>query len=114
VGFEEFSYTAQDAGLEGGENPPSVDQDTARVVVNVLQDIAPDAVEDEATTLQSQSINIDVLENDSLGNEPSEIAIETAPSKRHPPTAPQPCSPMTPFGTRPTSTSSVKTASSTD
>ena len=80
VGFEEFSYTAQDAGLEGGDAPPSVDQDTARVVVNVLQDIAPDAVDDETTTLQSQSIYIDVLGNDSLGNEPSEIAVETAPA----------------------------------
>jgi hypothetical protein len=80
VGFEEFSYTAQDAGLKGGGDPPSVDQDTARVVVNVIQDIAPDAVDDEATTLQSQSINIDVLDNDSLGNEPSEIAVETAPT----------------------------------
>lgn len=80
VGFEEFSYTARDAGLKGGQNPPSVDQDTARVVVNVLQDIAPDAVDDEATTLQSQSINVDVLDNDSLGNEPSEIAVETAPA----------------------------------
>jgi Big-like domain-containing protein len=80
VGFEEFSYTARDAGLKGGGAPPSVDQDTARVVVNVLEDIAPDAVDDEATTLQSQSISIDVRHNDSLGNEPSAIAIETAPA----------------------------------
>jgi len=29
VGFEEFSYTAQDAGSSGGTNPPSVDRDTA-------------------------------------------------------------------------------------
>ena len=80
VGFEEFTYTAQDAGLEGGEDPPSVDQDTAVVVVNVLQDIAPDAVDDEATTLQSQSINIDVLDNDSLGNVPNAVAVESAPA----------------------------------
>jgi len=31
VGFEEFTYTAQDAGLQG--DPPAVDQDTAWVVV---------------------------------------------------------------------------------
>jgi hypothetical protein len=80
VGFEEFTYTAQDAGLDGGANPPTVDQDTATVVVNVLENLIPDAVDDEATTLQSQPINIAVLENDSLGNEPSEIAIETAPA----------------------------------
>lgn len=81
VGFEEFSYTAQDAGLDGGGAPPSVDRDGARVVVNVLQDIAPDALDDAATTLQNQPVVIDVLENDALGNGPPfELAIETAPA----------------------------------
>jgi hypothetical protein len=80
VGFEEFTYTAQDAGLEGGDDPPAVDQDTATVVVNVLADIIPDAVDDVATTSQSQAVIIDVLENDSLGNEPAQVAIETTPA----------------------------------
>jgi hypothetical protein len=80
LGFEEFSYTAQDAGLDGGGDPPAVDQDTARVVINVLEDIAPDAVDDAVTTLQDQPIIIDVLENDSLGNSPSELAIESQPA----------------------------------
>jgi hypothetical protein len=57
-----------------------VDQDTARVVINVLEDIAPDAVDDAVTTLQDQPIIIDVLENDSLGNSPSELAIESQPA----------------------------------
>jgi hypothetical protein len=70
AGFEEFSYTARDAGLEGGEVAPSVDEDTARVVVNVAADIAPDAVDDAATTSQSQSVVIDVLANDTPGNGP--------------------------------------------
>jgi hypothetical protein len=80
VGFEEFTYTAQDAGLDGGENPPTVDQDTATVVVNVLEDITPDALDDLATTSQEQDITIDVLGNDSLGNAPNEVAIETDPA----------------------------------
>ena len=81
VGFEEFRYTAQDAGLEGGEDPPSVDQDTARVVVNVSEDIAPVAVDDVATTSQSQSVIIDVLANDALGNGPTHsLTIETPPA----------------------------------
>jgi hypothetical protein len=49
-------------------------------VANVHPDISPDAVDDEITTMQSQSVYIDVLDNDSLGNEPTEIAIETAPA----------------------------------
>jgi hypothetical protein len=80
VGFEEFTYTAQDAGLEGGVDPPSVDQDTAVIVVDVLEDIAPDAVDDVATTLQNQATLIDVLANDSPGNAPNEVEIETAPA----------------------------------
>ena len=80
VGLERFTYTAQDAGLEGGDDPPAVDQDTATVVVDVLPDEFPDAVDDVATTLQDQDVIIDVLENDSLGNAPNEVAIETAPA----------------------------------
>ena len=80
VGFEEFTYTAQDAGLDGGDDPPAVDQDTAVVVVNVLENIIPDAVDDVATTLQDQALTIDVLENDSLGNAPNTVAIETEPA----------------------------------
>jgi hypothetical protein len=80
VGFEEFTYTAQDAGLDGGDDPPTVDQDTAAVLVEVLQDITPDAVDDAATTLQSQYVYIDVLANDSLGNAPNAVEIETQPA----------------------------------
>ena len=80
VGFEEFTYTAQDAGLEGGDDPPTVDQDTALIEVEVLEDILPDAVDDGARTLLNQSITIDVLENDSLGNAPNVVGIETAPA----------------------------------
>jgi hypothetical protein len=80
VGVEEFTYTAQDAGLEGGDDPPAVDQDTAAVVIDVLEDISPDAVDDVATTLQDQATIIDVLANDSLGNTPSGVAIETGPA----------------------------------
>jgi hypothetical protein len=78
VGFEHFTYTAQDAGLQG--DPPAVDQDTATVVVEVLEDIIPDAVEDLATTLQNQATIIDVLANDTLGNAPNGVGIETAPA----------------------------------
>ena len=80
IGFEEFTYTAQDAGLDGGDDPPAVDQDTASVLVNVLEDLIPDAVDDMATTLQSQATIIDVLGNDSLGNPPNTVGIETAPA----------------------------------
>jgi hypothetical protein len=80
VGFEEFTYTAQDAGLTGGEDPPAVDQDKATVVVDVLEDITPDAVDDLATALENQATIIDVLANDSLGNAPNGVAIETAPA----------------------------------
>ncbi len=80
VGFEEFTYTAQDAGLDGGADPPAVDQDTAAVVVNVLENLIPDAVDDVATTLQDQALIIDVLENDSLGNAPNAVEIKTEPT----------------------------------
>jgi hypothetical protein len=80
VGVEEFTYTAQDAGLEGGEDPPAVDQDTATVVVEVLEDLIPDAVDDFATTPQIESVIIDVLENDSLGNASNAVEIETGPA----------------------------------
>jgi len=80
IGFEQFTYTAKDAGLEGGDDPPAVDQDTASVLVNVLEDLIPDAVDDMATTLQSQATIIDVLGNDSLGNPPNTVGIETAPA----------------------------------
>jgi len=80
IGFEEFTYTAQDAGLEGGDDPPAVDQDTATVVIDVLENLIPDAVDDVATTLQTQSVIIDVLANDSLGNAPNGVEIETEPA----------------------------------
>jgi hypothetical protein len=80
VGFEEFTYTAQDAGLDGGDDPPAVDQDTATVAVNVLEDITPEAVDDVATALGNQFTIIDVLGNDPLGNAPNAVAIETAPA----------------------------------
>ena len=80
AGFEQFTYTAQDAGLEGGDNPPAVDQDTAAVMVDVLEDISPDAVDDTATTLQTQAVIIDVLANDTLGNAPNGVEIETEPA----------------------------------
>ncbi len=77
-GYEQFTYTAQDAGLQG--DPPAVDQDTATVVVDVIEDLIPDAVDDAATTLQNQATIIDVLENDFLENAPVEVTIETAPA----------------------------------
>jgi hypothetical protein len=80
VGFEEFAYTAQDAGLEGGADPPAVDQDTAVVVVDVLENLIPDAVDDVAEAQQDQALIIDVLENDSLGNAPNAVEIETDPA----------------------------------
>jgi hypothetical protein len=61
-------------------DPPTVDQDTATVVVNVLEDLTPNAVDDVATTLENQATVIDVLENDSLGNAPNAVAIETGPA----------------------------------
>jgi hypothetical protein len=80
VGFEEFTYTAQDAGLNGGDDPPAVDQDTAAVVVDVLENLIPDAVDDVTTTLQDQAAIIDVLANDTPGNLPNGVAIETEPA----------------------------------
>jgi hypothetical protein len=80
VGPESFTYTAQDAGLDGGDDPPSVDQDTATVTVNLLEDLIPDAVDDEVDILQSQTVFIDVLDNDTLGNPANVVTIETAPA----------------------------------
>ena len=80
TGFEQFTYTARDAGLAGGDNPPVVDQDTATVLVNVLEDIIPDAIDDTATMLQNQSVIIDVLANDSTGNAPAHVDIESQPT----------------------------------
>jgi hypothetical protein len=79
VGPEAFTYTAQDAGLDGGDDPPSVDQDTAAVTVNLLQDLIPDAVDDDVETQQSQTVFIDVLANDTLGNPANVVTIETPP-----------------------------------
>lgn len=79
VGFEEFSYTARDAGLEGGDDPPRVDQDTARVIVSVLEDLFPDAVDDAETAIQSFSTTFDVLANDTFGNEPHVVELTRQP-----------------------------------
>jgi hypothetical protein len=81
AGFEQFTYTARDAGLAGGANPPVVDRDTARVVVNVLADLQPIAVDDAAETQQSASVVVDVLDNDTLGNGATNtLAIATQPT----------------------------------
>jgi hypothetical protein len=80
VGVERFTYTAQDAGLKGGEAPPAVDRDQATVVVQVLEDLAPDAVDDAVDTLQTDAVAIDVLDNDAPGNPPLALAIETPPA----------------------------------
>ncbi len=57
-----------------------MDQDTATVVVDVLEDITPDAVDDLATALENQATIIDVLGNDSLGNAPNGVEIEAGPA----------------------------------
>jgi hypothetical protein len=80
VGPESFTYTAQDAGLDGGDDPPSVDQDTATVTVILLENLIPEAVDDEAETLQDQSVFIDVLSNDTLGNPGNLVTVETQPA----------------------------------
>jgi hypothetical protein len=80
VGFEEFRYTAEDAGLQGGSDPPSVDQDSAIVLVEVLADLIPVAVDDPVTGAQNQDSIIDVLANDSLGNAPNTVEVASAPA----------------------------------
>ncbi|MBW2362888.1 MAG: hypothetical protein JRG84_18470, partial [Deltaproteobacteria bacterium] len=79
-GFEEFDYTVEDAGLSGGWGPASVDLDTARVVVEVLEDLQPDATDDLATTIPSMPKFIDVTANDFLGNAPAVIEIVSPPT----------------------------------
>jgi hypothetical protein len=79
AGPESFTYTAQDAGLAGGQEPPAVDQDTATVTVTLIEDLIPEAVDDEAEILQDQTVFIDVLANDILGNPDNVVSIETAP-----------------------------------
>ena len=49
-------------------------------MVNVLEDITPDAVDDLATALENQATIIDVLGNDSLGNAPNGVEIEAGPA----------------------------------
>jgi Big-like domain-containing protein len=80
VGFEQLLYTAQDAGLLSGDSPAAVDRDRATVVVDVVADLAPNAVDDATTTLQAQAVVIDVLANDALGNAPDNVVIATAPA----------------------------------
>ena len=75
IGPEIFTYTAQDAGLDGGDDPPAVDQDTATVTVTLLEDLIPEAVDDEAEAIRSATVVIDVLENDTLGNPPNTFSI---------------------------------------
>ena len=64
----------------GGADPPTVDQDTATVVIDVLENLIPDAVDDVAAALENQATIIDVLANDSLGNAPSGVEIEAGPA----------------------------------
>lgn len=78
VGFEEFRYTARDAGILGPV--PTVDEDGAYVVVEVEADLAPAALDDEVLTPQATAVSIDVLANDDAGNEPSTIVLSTPPS----------------------------------
>jgi hypothetical protein len=81
VGFEEFTYTARDAGLDGGGDAPAVDRDAARVVVKVLENLFPDAVDDAGDTDQGRSVVMDVLANDTLGNGPThQLTIESEPA----------------------------------
>jgi hypothetical protein len=80
TGQESFTYTAQDAGLDGGEDPPAVDQDTATVTVTLLEDLIPDAVDDDLDIQQYQTVYIDVLENDTLGNPEHVVSLETLPA----------------------------------
>jgi hypothetical protein len=80
LGQESFTYTAQDAGLDGGEEPPSVDQDTATVTVTLLEDLIPEAADDNVDIQQRQTVFIDVLDNDTLGNPVNVVTIETEPA----------------------------------
>jgi hypothetical protein len=80
AGPESFTYTAQDAGLDGGEESPAVDQDTAMVTVTLLENLIPDAIDDAVDTPQDQSVLIDVLSNDTLGNPDNIVTLETAPA----------------------------------
>ena len=59
---------------------PNAAQDTATVVVDVLENFIPDAVDDVATTSQDQATIIDVLANDTPGNAPNVVTIETEPA----------------------------------
>lgn len=79
AGPESFTYTAQDAGLTGAAEPPAVNQDTGTVTVTLIEDLIPEAVDDEAETLSGQSVLIDVLSNDTLGNPPNTFSIIRQP-----------------------------------
>jgi hypothetical protein len=81
AGTETFTYTAQDAGLDGGDDPPAVDQDTATVTVTLLENLFPDAVDDEAETTRSSFVVIDIIENDVLGNPENTFSIVRDPDK---------------------------------
>jgi hypothetical protein len=53
--------------------------DSGTVTVTELENLIPVAVDDEAETLQGQSVVIDVLTNDTLGNPVNNVSIETVP-----------------------------------
>ena len=57
---------------------PSI-RDTAIVTVTLLEDLIPVAVDDDAETFSGQSVFIDVLSNDTLGNLDNIVSIETDP-----------------------------------
>lgn len=80
VGFEEFTYSVEDAGAFGGLGTPAVDVDSARVVVDVIQDLVPEAVDDVVSTIPSMPKSIEVLANDAIGNGPVTLEIATPPS----------------------------------
>jgi hypothetical protein len=63
-----------------GDGDGSSDVAEITVTVNFVEDLIPIAVDDEAETPQGQSVVIDVLNNDTLGNPENVVTLETAPA----------------------------------
>jgi hypothetical protein len=63
-----------------GDGDGSSDSGTISITVNFVEDLIPVAVDDEVQIQSGQSVLIDVLTNDSLGNPPNVVTIETFPS----------------------------------